>query len=72
MAERIDQPVVKIACDGSLYKYHPKLHKLMSDFMNELVKLNENNVNKKVMFFEAEGGSGIGAALTAAVAGKIK
>jgi hexokinase len=71
VVERIDGPLVKIACDGSLYKYHPKLHKLMTGYMNELVKMSEKNSNKRVEFFPALGGSANGAGLVAAVVDRI-
>ncbi|CAG2119311.1 unnamed protein product, partial [Medioppia subpectinata] len=64
VVQRIDKPMVRIAIDGSLYKKHPKLHKLMTDFIGELIP------NRKFELFLAEDGSGKGSAFIAAVAAK--
>ncbi|CAG2115143.1 unnamed protein product, partial [Medioppia subpectinata] len=64
VVQRIDKPMVRIAIDGSLYKKHPKLHKLMTDFISELIP------NRKFELFLAEDGSGKGSAFIAAVAAK--
>ncbi|CAG2183585.1 unnamed protein product, partial [Oppiella nova] len=34
---RIDRQEVTIAIDGSVYKYHPKFHTLITDFIRELL-----------------------------------
>ena len=64
MAQRIDDPVVRCALDGSLYKKHPKIKTLLNDFIAQLVP------NRKVETFLADGGSGKGSAFIAAVAAK--
>ncbi len=66
LVERIDKPNVTIAIDGSVYKYHPKFHTLMTDFIKELMP------NRKFKLILAEDGSGKGAGLVAAIAQKIK
>ncbi|CAG2108517.1 unnamed protein product [Medioppia subpectinata] len=64
LIQRIDKPMVRIAADGSPYKKHPKLHKLITDFISELIP------NRKFELFLAEDGSGKGSAFIAAVAAK--
>ena len=64
VAKCIDDPVVRCAIDGSLYKKHPKMRKLLDDFVAELAP------NKKIEIFLADGGSGKGSAFIAAVAAK--
>jgi len=66
VVEHIDRPSVKIAVDGSLYKKHPKLHTLITDFIAQLLP------HRKVQLFLADDGSGKGSALVAAVAYKNK
>ena len=66
VAQCVDDPVVRCAIDGSLYKKHPKMKKLLNDFVTELVP------NKKIEIFLADGGSGKGSAFIAAVAAKRK
>ena len=64
--ERMDKPSATIAVDGSVYKYHPKMHKLMTDFIGEMIP------GKKFKMILAEDGSGKGAGLVAAVAMKLR
>ena len=64
--ERMDKPSATIAVDGSVYKYHPKMHKLMTDFIGEMIP------GKKFKMILAEDGSGKGGGLVAAVAMKMK
>ena len=64
VAQCIDDPLVRCAIDGSLYKKHPKMRKLLDDFVAELAP------NKKIEIFLADGGSGKGSAFIAAVAAK--
>jgi hexokinase len=58
--------MVRVAIDGSLYRKHPKLHTLMTDFIAELIP------GKKFELFSADDGSGKGSAFIAAVAAKHK
>ncbi|XP_054157649.1 hexokinase-2-like [Oppia nitens] len=66
VVDRIDKPFIRVAIDGSFYKKHPKLHTLITDFIAELVPIDD----KKVELFLADEGSGKGSALVAAVAVK--
>lgn len=66
LIERIDRPNVTIAIDGAVYKYHPKFHQLMTDFIGELVP------GKKFKLILAEDGSGKGAGLVAAIAQRFR
>lgn len=66
LLDRIDKPVVSIAIDGSVYKKHPKLHTLITDFIREL------SPERKFKVFLAEDGSGKGAGLVAAIAQRLK
>ncbi|CAH1797165.1 unnamed protein product [Owenia fusiformis] len=65
LIQHIDQSEVTIAVDGSLYKYHPKLHDLVLDKVHTLVP------NVKCKLILAEDGSGKGAAFVAAVATRL-
>lgn len=60
LVERVNRKSISIAIDGSMYKKHPKLGKLMSDFINELAP------GYNVSHFLAEDGSGKGAGLVVA------
>lgn len=60
LIERIDRKNVKIAIDGSLYKKHPKIKQLLTDFITALTP------GKKFDHFLAEDGSGKGAGLVVA------
>ncbi len=66
LIERIDKPNVTIAIDGSVYKNHPKFHKLMTDFISELIP------GKNFKLILAEDGSGKGAGLLAAIAQRFR
>ncbi len=59
--EQTQRKDLTVAVDGALYKKHPKLHVLMMDSLIKLVP----DVKIKIML--AEDGSGIGAALVAAL-----
>lgn len=52
--------MVKIAIDGSLYRKHPKLKRLLTDFISALAP------GRKFDHFLAEDGSGKGAGLVVA------
>lgn len=54
-------PVVKVGVDGSLFRKHPKMAKLLKAVLGQMCP------GRKVELFEAEEGSSIGAALLAAV-----
>ncbi|CAK9298127.1 unnamed protein product [Gordionus sp. m RMFG-2023] len=62
---KMHKPKVTVAVDGSLYRYHPKVHNLMMDKIGKLVK----DVDFKLIL--SEDGSGKGAALVAAVASRL-
>ena len=57
-----------IAVDGSVYRKHPRIHQLMTDFINNLV----DDHTKQIEIIEAEDGSGKGAGIVAALACKLK
>ncbi|CAG2114839.1 unnamed protein product [Medioppia subpectinata] len=63
LIDRCDRPRVTVAIDGSLYKHHPKFHRLMTDFTRELL-----DTDKTFKLILAEDGSGKGAGLVAAIA----
>lgn len=54
-----------VAVDGSLYKFHPRLHELLVKYTSELVP------NKKFKLMLTEDGSGKGAGLVAAIATRL-
>ena len=58
--DHIDLPVVKVGCDGSLYKKHPKMARMINAYVSVL------SPNKKAEVFSADQGSGIGVAMIAA------
>lgn len=62
---RIKEPEVTIAVDGSLYQHHPRLHDLM------MKKIAQFAPNYKCKMILAEDGSGKGAGLVAAVAVRL-
>lgn len=62
---RISDPHVTIGVDGSVYRFHPTFHDLMTETIKELIP---SNFNFKLVL--SEDGSGRGAALIAAVASK--
>ncbi|KAH9381468.1 hypothetical protein HPB48_008057 [Haemaphysalis longicornis] len=62
----MEKPRVTIAIDGSLYKHHPKFHRLMTDYITVLAP------NRPFKLMLAEDGSGKGAGLVAAVAERLR
>lgn len=60
---RVGDPDITIGVDGSVYRFHPKFHDLMTEKIKELVPS-----NYRFRFALSEDGSGRGAALVAAVA----
>uniref|UniRef100_A0A2R5L9E4 Phosphotransferase n=1 Tax=Ornithodoros turicata TaxID=34597 RepID=A0A2R5L9E4_9ACAR len=66
LLERMDKPTVTIAVDGSLYKHHPRFHRLMTDYVAVLAP------DRPFKLMLAEDGSGKGAGLVAAVADRLK
>lgn len=60
---RMDDPDITVGIDGSLYRFHPKFHDLMTAKIKELVP---SKYRYKLVL--SEDGSGRGAALIAAVA----
>lgn len=58
--DHINRPVVKIGCDGSLYKKHPKMARLINAYVKEF------SPSKEASVFSADQGSSIGVALIAA------
>lgn len=62
---RIGDPDITIGVDGSVYRFHPKFHDLMTETIKMLVPS-----NYKFKFVLSDDGSGIGAAIVAAVASK--
>ncbi|CAN7984507.1 unnamed protein product [Ixodes pacificus] len=66
LLNRMDKPNVTVAIDGSLYKHHPKFHRLMTDYTTVLAP------KKPFKLMLAEDGSGKGAGLVAAVADRLR
>lgn len=64
--DRIEKPTVTVALDGSLYKYHPRMKKLLEDYVALL------SPGRKFQLILAEDGSGKGSGLVAAVVEKQK
>lgn len=58
--DHIDRSVVKVACDGSLFKKHPKMDRLINSYLTRMCPHKETKV------FLADNGSSIGAAIIAA------
>jgi len=56
----VEESVVKVGCDGSLFRKHPKMSTLVNSFVNAF------SPEKIVEVFSAEQGSGIGVAMIAA------
>lgn len=54
---------IQVGVDGSVYRFHPKFHNLMTEKIRQLVR---PEINFDLML--SEDGSGRGAALVAAVA----
>jgi hypothetical protein len=57
--------VVKVGCDGSLFKKHPKMAKMINAYANAF------SPNKKTEVFLADQGSGIGVAMIAATISQL-
>lgn len=66
LLNRMQKPTVTIAIDGSLYKHHPRFHRLMTHFITMLAP------NRPFKLMLAEDGSGKGAGLVAAVADRLR
>ncbi|KAG5671718.1 hypothetical protein PVAND_001898 [Polypedilum vanderplanki] len=62
---RIGDPKITIGVDGSVYRFHPRFHDLMTETIKQLIP---SNYEFKLVL--SEDGSGRGAALVAAVASK--
>jgi hexokinase len=62
--DRMARDEVTVAFDGSLYKYHPRMKKMIEDYITVLAP------GRKFNLILAEDGSGKGAGLVAAVASK--
>ncbi|CAH1408364.1 unnamed protein product [Nezara viridula] len=63
--KRMDRKRITIAVDGSVYKYHPRIHNYLMDFISTLI---DHKTEIKIIL--AEDGSGLGAACIAAIACK--
>lgn len=63
---RVDREECTIAVDGSLYKYHPRLHHLLEHYIIKMTP------GKKFSLLLAEDGSGKGGGLIAAIANRLK
>jgi len=61
LLKRVSRTSVTVAVDGSLYRYHPKFHDLMTDMTQQLLP------HKQFKLRLSHDGSGVGAALVAAV-----
>lgn len=62
---KMGDPDITIGVDGSVYRFHPKFHDLMTEKIKELLPS-----NYRFRFALSEDGSGRGAALVAAVASR--
>lgn len=62
---KVGDPDITIGVDGSVYRFHPKFHDLMTEKIRELLPS-----SYKFQFVLSEDGSGRGAALVAAVASR--
>jgi hexokinase len=62
LIDRMAKDDVTVAFDGSLYKHHPRMKKLLEDYITQLAP------GRKFKLILAEDGSGKGAGLVAAVA----
>jgi hexokinase len=60
---KMGDPDITIGVDGSVYRFHPRVHDLMTEKIKELIPS-----NFRFQFVLSEDGSGRGAALVAAVA----
>ncbi|KAK5981467.1 Phosphotransferase [Trichostrongylus colubriformis] len=66
LINRMSRPLVTVGIDGSVYRFHPRFPQLLDDKIAELI---DENLRYKLML--SEDGSGIGAAIVAAVATRI-
>lgn len=67
LLHKMDEKRVTVGIDGSLYRYHPHFHNLMTEKITELC---DPSIKFELML--SEDGSGRGAALVAAVAARQK
>lgn len=65
LLKRMNRSYTVIAVDGSVYKKHPKFHKLLTDFTKQLAP---NHIFKII---GVDDGSGRGGALAAAIADEM-
>ncbi|XP_053619258.1 hexokinase-2-like [Plodia interpunctella] len=65
LLRRMDRPYQAVAVDGSVFKKHPRIRKLMYRYIGLLAP------DHKYSLLAAEDGSGKGSALTAAIAARI-
>lgn len=66
LLNKMNRPDVTVGIDGSLFQFHPKFKSLMMHKLSQLVR-----PGIKYQLVQCEDGSGIGAALVAAVAHRI-
>lgn len=67
LLNKINRPDVTIAVDGSVYRFHPKVHDLLVEKISEL-----KHPELKFSLTLSSDGSGIGAAIIAAVSQRLK
>lgn len=67
LLNRMKEPHAVVAVDGSVYRYHPAFHNLMTAGINKLI-----DADLKFDLMLSEDGSGRGAALVAAVAARVE
>ncbi|XP_076053337.1 hexokinase A isoform X2 [Oratosquilla oratoria] len=67
LLNRIREDSVTVAVDGSVYRFHPHFHNLMTEKISHLI-----NPGQKFDLMLSEDGSGRGAALVAAVASRLR
>ncbi|XP_043218952.1 hexokinase type 2-like isoform X1 [Amphibalanus amphitrite] len=65
LLNKMNRPSVTVGVDGSVYRYHPHVHRLMCEQINQLI-----NPGIQFELMLSEDGSGRGAALVAAVASR--
>jgi len=66
LLQRVSKPAVTVGVDGSLYRYHPRFHQLITEKITQLAP------NKQFKLMLSSDGSGKGAALVAAVSWRLK